>query len=308
MFDITLNHLNLTYDLVTNKLLESHGYCQDAVKCGNIVRDEVASDYDKLDEFKKNGHVEYVFYDDIFPFRRFFDFCRIFIQATKGKESYVEGGYDAANSGFDKNGKFRMEIIINVTCPHAYEIFRVARVVVAHEVLHAYEDYNRRLNGKQSLEAFYDNGYYGAAEEVYSENNEPEKTLAYVIEFLSDVERNAYISQTISELEDIKMCHAPKPEAFFNTLKQTESFKALMNIRAIVSDYVAMVKGKGREEDKERIERYFNNIYKGGRKIHRSFSSIVNFLVKKYNAFYRQYITNVGKMYYDKLCFDRSFR
>ena len=308
MYDITLNHLNLTYGLVSNKLLESHGYCQDAVKCGNIVRDEVASDYDKLDEFKKTGYVEYVFYDDIFPFQRFFDFCRISIQATKGKEYYVEGGYDVSNSGFDKNGKFRMEIIINVTCPHAYEIFRVARVVVAHEVLHAYEDYNRRLNGKQSLEAFYDNGYYGAAEEVYSENNEPEKTLAYVIEFLSDVERNAYISQTISELEDIKMGHAPKPEAFLSVLKQTESFKALMNVRGIVSDYVAMTKMKGRKEDKERIERYFNNIYKGGRKIHRSFPSIVNLLVKKYNAFYRQYITNVGKMYYDKLCFDRSFR
>ncbi len=308
MYDITLNHLNLTYDLVSKKLLEAHGYCSDAIRCGNIVRDEVATDYAKLEEFKKNGYVDYVFYEDIFPFQGFFDFCRISIHATRGEEYYVEGGYDALNSTFDKNGKFRMEIIINITCSNIYDIFRTARVVVAHEVLHAYEDYNRRLNGKQSLEAFYDNGYYGAAEEVYSENNEPEKTLAYVIEFLSDVERNAYISQTMSELEDIKMCHAPKPDAFLTVLKQTESFNALMNVRRIVSDYVAMTKMKGRKEDKERIERYFSNIYKGGRKIHRSFPSIVNLLVKKYNAFYRQYITNVGKMYYDKLCFDRSFR
>ena len=123
MFDITLNHLNLTYDLVTNKLLESHGYCQDAVRCGNIVRDEVATDYAKLEEFKRNGYVDYVFYEDIFPFQGFFDFCRISIHATRGEEYYVEGGYDALNSTFDKNGKFRMEIIINITCSKIYDIF-----------------------------------------------------------------------------------------------------------------------------------------------------------------------------------------
>ena len=108
-----------------------------------------------------------------------------------------------------ENGRFK-EITVNIKFEKG-----ISLSVVMHELTHAYQDYNLRLNNKSLYGELEKSNYFKQILKNY--NSKDETRVVFVLKFLNDFERGAYISQIEG---DLRSCD----KKYFNTVNDVMDF------------------------------------------------------------------------------------
>ena len=177
------------------------------------------------------------------------------------------------------------------------------RVALCYELLHAYEDYQRRINGKPSImDASLTNGYYGAKALIGNKDN-IKAVVADVIYRLTSFERNAYISQLCSEIENGNQIFSR--EDVFDNIKKSHAYgdyKRLKNNVAALNLLTA-------ENDRKSVIDAYNEAISKSQQLNSSLKEVstYNQFLKVINSnwrkFDKKFRTNCDKMVFDVLNF-----
>ena len=134
--------------------------------------------------------------------------------------------------------------------------------LIIHELLHAYEDYNRIKNTGQGIFAYYNEKYKKSFAHVNSQND-IKRLLSRCNYFLNDQERNAYLSQIETDIESIFKNEHIKIEDFNYTgfkdkLKNTDIWKQYFKLSTFI---LKLKNSEYSNEQKQYVENVWNQLY-----------------------------------------------
>lgn len=134
--------------------------------------------------------------------------------------------------------------------------------LIIHELLHAYEDYNRIKNTGQGIFACYNEKYKKSFAHINSQND-IKRCLGRCNYFLNNQERNAYLSQLESDIENIFKNEHIKIEDFNYTefkdkLKNTDVWKQYFKLSTFI---LKLNNSEYSNEQKQYVEDIWNQLY-----------------------------------------------
>ena len=134
--------------------------------------------------------------------------------------------------------------------------------LIIHELLHAYEDYNRIKNTGQGIFAYYNEKYKKSFAHLNSQND-IKRQLSRCNYFLNDQERNAYLSQIETDIESIFKNEHIKIEDFNYTefkdkLKNTDIWKEYFKLSTFI---LKLKNSECSNEQKQYVEDIWNQLY-----------------------------------------------
>lgn len=249
----------------------------------NAIHEDIKENGIKLGDeypFTKNFLEEYDF--------KFIFFKELYIKYTKNNTAYnlKESKFNEEDCMFDV-----IEIDIDFKVYNTYP--KIARALT-HELLHAYEDLNRRINKVDSLQDVFDNDFY---KKTLKSDNKYYRTL---LNNLDKVEQRAYINELSIELETNK----------FNIFKYstfTEAYNAAMMLFATKSSFKIYIEGHNvlqklytaSDDKKQEFVNVYNDVYNSNV----NFDVIYKRLIKIYSDIlnkFRKRILNIFLDYYKK--------
>ena len=191
-------------------------------------------------------------------------------------------------------------VFIELFCKSVNDFkFNIDRYIktIVHELLHGYEDYNRIKNTGQGIFAFYNDKYKNSFNNINSQND-IKMWLSRCNYFLNSQERNAYLSQLESDIENIfKNEHITIENfnytKFKNKLKETDIWKEYFKLSVFI---LKLKNSKWNNEQKQYVElvwynlysekKYFNQIvkelYSNWEKFEKKFEQLVPKIICKY--------------------------
>ena len=164
---------------------------------------------------------------------------------------------------------------------------------IIHELLHGYEDYNRIKNTGQGIFAYYNDKYKNSFNNINSQND-IKMWLSRCNYFLNDQERNAYLSQLESDIENIFKNEHIKIEdfnytEFKNKLKQTDIWKEYFKLSIFI---LKLKNSKWNNDQKQYIEIIWNDLYNEKK----TFNQINKELYKNWQKFEKKFEQLVPKI------------
>lgn len=164
---------------------------------------------------------------------------------------------------------------------------------IIHELLHGYEDYNRIKNTGQGIFAYYNDKYKNSFNNINSQND-IKMWLSRCNYFLNDQERNAYLSQLESDIENIFKNEHIKIEdfnytEFKNKLKATDIWKEYFKLSIFI---LKLKNSKWNNDQKQYIEIIWNDLYNEKK----TFNQINKELYKNWQKFEKKFEQLVPKI------------
>lgn len=164
---------------------------------------------------------------------------------------------------------------------------------IIHELLHGYEDYNRIKNTGQGIFAYYNDKYKNSFNNINSKND-IKMWLSRCNYFLNSQERNAYLSQLESDIENIfKNEHITIEDfnytKFKNKLKETDIWKEYFKLSVFI---LKLKNSKWNNEQKQYVEFVWDNLYSEKK----SFNQIVKELYSNWEKFEKKFEQLVPKI------------
>ena len=164
---------------------------------------------------------------------------------------------------------------------------------IIHELLHGYEDYNRIKNTGQGIFAYYNDKYKNSFNNINSQND-IKMWLSRCNYFLNSQERNAYLSQLESDIENIfKNEHITIEDfnytKFKNKLKETDIWKEYFKLSVFI---LKLKNSKWNNEQKQYVEFVWDNLYSEKK----SFNQIVKELYSNWEKFEKKFEQLVPKI------------
>lgn len=164
---------------------------------------------------------------------------------------------------------------------------------IIHELLHGYEDYNRIKNTGQGIFAYYNDKYKNSFNNINS-RNDIKMWLSRCNYFLNSQERNAYLSQLESDIENIfKNEHITIEDfnytKFKNKLKETDIWKEYFKLSVFI---LKLKNSKWNNEQKQYVEFVWDNLYSEKK----TFSQIIKELYNNWEKFEKKFEQLVPKI------------
>jgi hypothetical protein len=196
-----------------------------------------------------------------------------------------QGGYDT-NSVIENNKFKPLIIFIN---PHNDDIY----TSLVHELQHAYEDYNRRINNKPSLTDYSDKLAYAKYATYIQDENNTKRTISRILYFLTSFEKNAYISEISAEM---KRCDKsfPNIESVVEYIKTTTAYRAFEKIERLTNMIVNI-------QDKDKQEKIVTFINEMTNSEFNTYKQFVKFLSNKLLKCSQKINTLLPKIAYETL-------
>ena len=165
--------------------------------------------------------------------------------------------------------------------------------LIVHELLHGYEDYNRIKNTGNSIFVYYDNKYKNSFNNLNS-YNDIKMWISRCNYFLNNQERNAYLSQLESDIENLfKNDHITIEDfnyaKFKNKLKETDIWKEYFKLSIFI---LKLKNSNWNNNQKQYIEEIWNYLYNEKT----SFSKIVKELYNNWIKFEKKFEQLVPKI------------
>lgn len=187
-------------------------------------------------------------------------------------------------------------VFIELFCKSVNDFkFNIDRYIktIVHELLHGYEDYNRIKNTGQGIFAFYNDKYKNSFNNINSQND-IKMWLSRCNYFLNSQERNAYLSQLESDIENIfKNEHITIENfnytKFKNKLKETDIWKEYFKLSVFI---LKLKNSKWNNEQKQYVEFVWDNLYSEKK----SFNQIVKELYGNWEKFEKKFEQLVPKI------------
>lgn len=173
-----------------------------------------------------------------------------------------------------------------------FNIDRYIKTLI-HELLHGYEDYNRIKNTGQGIFAYYNDKYKNSFNNINSQND-IKMWLSRCNYFLNSQERNAYLSQLESDIENIfKNEHITIEDfnytKFKNKLKETDIWKEYFKLSVFI---LKLKNSKWNNEQKQYVEFVWDNLYSEKK----SFNQIIKELYSNWEKFEKKFEQLVPKI------------
>lgn len=185
-------------------LNEKHGYDKDTV---SFVLNSIKPAIEASTEFQdfaigKTKNATVLLTTDEIGKTRWISSISIKINWIFDKIQDIGGGYPAGYAKIEEDG-LSFSIDINVYGYNAYEMLNRVIATLSHELLHAYEDYQRKANRKPDLNDTFMKTPYPAINSLLHNPivSDPQKVLLEVLYFLNPEERNANLSTLYTELK-----------------------------------------------------------------------------------------------------------
>ena len=164
---------------------------------------------------------------------------------------------------------------------------------IIHELLHGYEDYNRIKNTGQGIFAYYNDKYKNSFNNINSQND-IKMWLSRCNYFLNSQERNAYLSQLESDIENIfKNEHITIEDfdytKFKNKLKETDIWKEYFKLSVFI---LKLKNAKLVNEQKKYVENLWAQLYNEKK----TFSQIIKELYSNWEKFEKKFEQLVPKI------------
>lgn len=161
-----------------------------------------------------------------------------------------------------------------------------------HELTHAYEDYNRKINDKPSItDKALENGYYFNKSVGNYENEK--KYISYILYYLNDFEINAHLSQLKGELQNCGV-YFISIEQIIDFLKRTDVYKRYDRIK----EYIDFFSNISDEKSQSIVLSWVSDLSNLKFRTYRNF---VNYINKKYNKIERHMNRFIPKIAYEYL-------
>lgn len=187
-----------------------------------------------------------------------------------------------------KNGKFNpLALVINKKHINDKNI----KSLLAHELQHAYEDYNRQKNNNISVKDMVDKLQF-KNNNVGSYKGNKNK-LSYIYYFIRKVEQNGYLAQLNKEIRQNKNKFIYIDDVY-NFIKTTDIYDDYSSCVKWIDDIVQITD----EEEQEKILQYSKEIshYKFN-----TFNQLVKFLNTNKNKILKKFYNIVPKMIYQNI-------
>jgi len=165
--------------------------------------------------------------------------------------------------------------------------------LIIHELLHAYEDYNRIKNTGKGIFDFMGKKYSNSIMNINS-RNDIKMWLSRCNYFLNSQERNAYLSQLESDIEKLFKDEHIKIEdfdytKFKNKLKETDIWKEYFKLSVFI---LKLKNSKWNDEQKQYVETVWSNLYDEKK----SFNQIIKELYNNWEKFEKKFEQLVPKI------------
>ena len=201
--------------------------------------------------------------------------------------------YNLNQTKFNENENMFDEIEIDIDFRLYNTYPKIARVLT-HELLHAYEDLQRRINNKETLDDVFKKGSYSKT------LKKDHKFYRTMLNNLHDVELRAYMNELTVELEAIEFDiddYATHDEAYKDALiwfaKKTSFNSYILGMNTIQNLYGAS------NEEKQKFVDVYNDVYDSNV----NFDIIYKRLIKQYTKIlkeYRKRILDIFNDYYTR--------
>ena len=236
---------------------------------------------------------------------RFFNSCKIDITASirSGKATW-ESGYNQQDSFFNSNGGY-VVIKIGAGASDTKQLMSLLSSNFAHELTHAYDDYNSQMQSHQPLK-------YITKKSLYQDrlltwrlgDSTNKKMLGKVLYLLSPMERNALIGQIAAEISG-KSTRTPKDA--LEAIKETTSYQQYIYLKKSVEAINSTTDDLVKQEllstytewvgyNKNRNKYPSSNFHERKNLTYEGFLSELNAMFNKWE---RKYLTVVGKIAYN---------
>lgn len=201
-----LEHIDVNHRVVFGEsaLNEMHGYDEDTV---SFVLNNIKPAIEESKEFQdfakgKTQSTTLLLTTDKIGKTRWISSISIKINWVFDKIQDIKGGYPAGYARMEEDG-LSFSININVYGYNAYEMLNRVIATLSHELLHACEDYQRKVGEKPDLKDIFMKSPYPAINSLLHNPivSEPQKVLLEILYFLNPEERNANLSTLYAELK-----------------------------------------------------------------------------------------------------------
>lgn len=161
-----------------------------------------------------------------------------------------------------------------------------------HELTHAYEDYNRKINDKPSIaDKALENGYY--LNNSVGNYDYDKKYISYILYYLTDFEVNAHLSQLKGELQNCDK-YFVNIQQIVDFLKKTDVYKRY----SLIKSYIDFFSHISDEKSQSIVLSWVSDLSNLKFSTYKNF---VNYINKKYNKIERHMNRFIPKMAYEYL-------
>lgn len=165
-------------------------------------------------------------------------------------------------------------------------------VNLMHELTHAYEDYNRKINDKPSItDKALENGYY-FNKTVGNYGNE-KKYISYILYYLTDFEVNAHLSQLKGELQNCDN-YFVNIQQIVDFLRKTDVYKRY----SLIKNYIDFFSNISDKKSQSIVLSWIDDL---SNLKFRTYKNFVNYINKKYDKIERHMNRFIPKIAYEYL-------
>ena len=302
-----LEHIELNRRLIFGKRIinEKHGYNSEII---DYVYNSISPYIINSDQYKIFGnrivqHVKWVINENNVGTCSWFPMMEIYIDWYRAEEDACMSHYSPNTQQLDDG----ITIRLNLSGRNRWELLDSTLASLSHELLHSYEDYKRRSNGKPSLsDTAGKTPYYAALKKIQSKNNS-ERTIANLLYNLASFERSARISEVYAELNNKTTVFTK--EGILSALKETEAYEIYQDLYKDIIFIKKLAEDNSQEAEaiKASLVNAYNNIVDSGE--HDNFwfprintcKRLSQIIIRKWHIFDKKWKQNVNKMVYDLL-------
>lgn len=293
-------------------LNEMHGYIPNLDRYVSAFSQAFKNTLDEaIEDYKSRNFPGRAFHfsleEDIFDFKTFFDkaYFEINVGLIDSKLSYT-GQYKSGKSGPSSSG---YKVVISLSITGNYDdVIKGVKSEFAHELTHAYDDYNRKIKGKNDvLDTGFKSGSQSAGDLYawnYNEDN-IEKAISSIIYHTDPSETNAYIGMIKSELDYDTIKHCTSAEDLNKAIRQTEGYNHYYEVIYSLNK----LKNITDPEIQQKVIDVFNKTRKHPAIVNaalhimdtpvKTFKKAIAIMSQKVDKFARKFNTQVSKMAYD---------
>lgn len=275
-------------------LFEERGHNDDIIEAANDIINAI-KDSDEFAKFVKNPEE-----GACFPFvvenGTFFSKAMIDIIWRESHATYYNGGYNALTAVFDKEKNiFEIPIRISIESDNLKYFLRFTGAAIAHELMHAYEDYQRRLKGGNGLSRLGVNGGYAEAVKGLSSTQAVVRKLSDIIYGTRQSELNAQINQAYKEIVDMDFAGANKT-IITAKAKETSAYQIYLRLLNDL-DYLRNITDK--DTQKEVLD-FFNEKISPKMKVY-SYIFLMTLLTSRVEKYRKRFDNKFFKVLFDAI-------
>lgn len=287
-------------DCMTDKcdsftLNESHGYITNIDEYIDCIKKWFDNNYQTIID---NGGISCLLTkEDFRDVETFFTDCKISLDFHIGNDKNIyRCGYepDKTRTGI-RPGTYYIEMVFSINAKDIDSLYQLFMTTFAHELTHAYEDYNRRKNKSLNmLDNVIKSGYTGA---VYGMENSPTtngRLINKIYYRMSDTELKAIVGQLYADIKGLNLTIYGTVSAM-SIIKQTEAWSYYEEIY----DNMQVLNSAAIANSPKTQEEIVNEFNKYNKKQVQNYQDFLKLFNTRWTKWSKKFMQQASKIVYD---------